>query len=88
MAKFGGRPFNPRSSFRGQQRQDSRQPCGVARLRSSVQGLLRRRIGASVGTGSLVRKSMMILLHTAGFSARSPWEVPGTTASSASDRPR
>jgi hypothetical protein len=53
--------------------------------RSSCQAL---RIGAMVGTGSVVRKSMMSVLQSAGFSTSSPCEVPGTIASSPSGRLR
>jgi hypothetical protein len=46
-----------------------------------------RRIGAIVGTGSVVRKSTMMVLQRAGFSTRSPCDVPGTTESSPSASP-
>jgi hypothetical protein len=47
-----------------------------------------RRIGAIVRTGSVVRKSTMIVLQSVGFSTRRPCEVPGMIASSPSGRPR
>jgi hypothetical protein len=55
------------------------------RVRSSRQA---RRIGAMVGTGSVVRKSMMSVLQSVGFSTSSPCEVPGMIASSLSGRLR
>jgi hypothetical protein len=42
-----------------------------------------RLIGATVGTGSLVRKSSTIVLTSPGFSWMRKCEVPGTTAGSA-----
>lgn len=57
-------------------------------LASPLVTALARRIGASVGTGSLVRKSTMIRLQRSGFSTSSPWDVPGTIASSAFGKPR
>src|ERR1700729_3123900 len=41
-------------------------------------------MGANVGTGSVVKNSVMTMLHSSGFSTSKPWEVPGTTDSSAS----
>lgn len=57
----------------------------VSPVRSSCQAL---RIGAMVDTGSVVRKSMMSVLQSVGFSTSSPCEVPGITASSLSGRLR
>ena len=54
-------------------------------VRSSCQAL---RIGAMVGTGSVVRKLMMTVLQSVGFSTSSPCEVPGMIASSLAGRLR
>src|SRR5919197_2805330 len=58
--------------------------AGAVRRRPAHSCGFARRIGATVWTGSFVRKSRMIALQSAGFSWIRKWDVPGTTASSAS----
>src|SRR6185312_11715942 len=62
---------------------------GPARLTAPQRSVLApgRCAGATPGTGSPVRKSIMIVLHRAGFSCSRKCDVPGTTASSASGIP-
>ena len=51
-------------------------------------GSTARRTGATVATGSVVKKLTMIVLQSSGFSCRRKWDVPGTIASSELAIPR
>ena len=67
---------------------DLRGPAARGLTVQLSRGSTARRTGATVATGSVVKKLTMIVLQSSGFSCRRKWDVPGTIASSELAIPR